>query len=80
MTKSDTNLTSGELSKKLSAKVRKSASSKSTFMYFKEGKIVMARHSAKVKEGRVSTKAVEDKHVDAKADDFINRFKQQLKL
>ncbi|KAI7984629.1 AT-rich interactive domain-containing protein 2 [Camellia lanceoleosa] len=30
--------------------------------------------------GRVSTKAVENELVDAKADDFINRFRQQLKL
>jgi hypothetical protein len=32
-----------------------------------------------VKEGKTSTE-FDDTEVDAKADDFINRFKQQLKL
>ncbi|CAL5429276.1 unnamed protein product [Camellia sinensis] len=77
---SDTNPASGELPEKLPAKIRKSASAKSTFAHFEEDEIVEARRPATVKEGRVSTEAVEDEQVDAKADDFINRFKQQLKL
>ncbi|KAL7195484.1 hypothetical protein ACSBR1_035664 [Camellia fascicularis] len=39
-TKSNTNPTSGEFSKKLSPKIRKSASAKSTFAHFKEEEIV----------------------------------------
>ncbi|KAI7993964.1 Pathogen-associated molecular patterns-induced protein A70 [Camellia lanceoleosa] len=79
-TKSDTNPASGELPEKLPGKIRKSASAKSTFAHFEEDEIVEARRPATVKEGRVSTEAVEDEQVDAKADDFINRFKQHLKL
>ncbi|KAL7261673.1 hypothetical protein ACSBR1_000156 [Camellia fascicularis] len=76
-TKSNTNLAFGELSEKLPTKIQKSASAKSTFAHFEEDKIVEACRLAKIKEGRVLTKVVEDKHLDAKADNFINRFKQQ---
>ncbi|KAL1532576.1 pathogen-associated molecular patterns-induced protein A70-like [Salvia divinorum] len=80
-TKSDTKLTTGEIPAKLATKMRKSASVKSAFSHFEEGGIVEARRPATVREG-VSARAaeVEEGCVDAKADDFINRFKQQLKL
>ncbi|THG08564.1 hypothetical protein TEA_015924 [Camellia sinensis var. sinensis] len=73
-TKSNTNPASDKLLEKLSA------STKLTFAHFKEDKIIEVHRSAMVKEGRVSTETVKDEQVDAKADDFINRFRQQLKL
>ena len=65
---------------KLLMKIRKSASAKSTFTHFEEDEIVEAHRLVMVKKGRVSMEAVEDEQGDAKADDFINRFRQQLKL
>ncbi|EEF45782.1 pathogen-associated molecular patterns-induced protein A70 [Ricinus communis] len=81
--KSDTNPTSGEVPKKLSKKMKKSASAKSAFAHFEEDDdIVESRRPATVREGKSGHKMteVDDAEVDAKADDFINRFKQQLKL
>ncbi|CAK7352964.1 unnamed protein product [Dovyalis caffra] len=77
--KSDTVPTSGEVPKKLPKKMKKSASAKSAFAHFEVGDIVESRRPATVREGNTSTEA-DDTEVDAKADDFINRFKQQLKL
>jgi hypothetical protein len=66
---------------KLSRKMKKSASSKSAFGHFKEDDIVEKRRPATVKEAKVVPTTVdEDELVDSKADDFINKFKQQLKL
>ncbi|XP_057799821.1 pathogen-associated molecular patterns-induced protein A70-like [Salvia miltiorrhiza] len=76
-TKSDTKPTGGEIPAKLAAKMRKSASVKSPFNHFEEGDIVEARRPA---TARPPPSAAADDGVDAKADDFINRFKQQLKL
>ncbi|KAI8030863.1 Pathogen-associated molecular patterns-induced protein A70 [Camellia lanceoleosa] len=73
-TKSNTNPASGEFLEKLLA------STKLTFAHFEEDEIMEARRPATVKEGRVSTETVKDEQVDAKADDFINKFRQQLKL
>ncbi|KAL0394167.1 UNVERIFIED_CONTAM: Pathogen-associated molecular patterns-induced protein A70 [Sesamum latifolium] len=79
-TKSDTEPASGEVQTKLPARMRKSASLKSAFAHFEEEDIVEARRPATVRE-KGSGKVTEgDEEVDAKADDFINRFKQQLKL
>ncbi|KAK4388749.1 Pathogen-associated molecular patterns-induced protein A70 [Sesamum angolense] len=79
-TKSDTQPASGEVPTKLPARMRKSASLKSAFAHFEEEDIVEARRPATVRE-KGSGKVTEgDEEVDAKADDFINRFKQQLKL
>ncbi|KAK4422225.1 Pathogen-associated molecular patterns-induced protein A70 [Sesamum alatum] len=79
-TKSDTEPTSGKIPTKLPARMRKSASLKSAFGHFEEENIVEARRPATVRE-RSNAKATEgDEEVDAKADDFINKFKQQLKL
>ncbi|XP_047967750.1 pathogen-associated molecular patterns-induced protein A70 [Salvia hispanica] len=77
-TKSDTKPAGGEIPAKLAAKMRKSASVKSPFNHFEEGDIVEARRPATAREGRAA--AADEGGVDAKADDFINRFKQQLKL
>ncbi|CAL1398865.1 unnamed protein product [Linum trigynum] len=83
--KSDTKPVAGEVPKKLAKKMRKSASTRSAFAHFEEVEVVEARRPATVKEGK-SKKLVadeegeEDSGVDAKADDFINKFKQQLKL
>ncbi|XP_050220214.1 pathogen-associated molecular patterns-induced protein A70 [Mercurialis annua] len=83
--KSDTKPTAGEVSKKLAKKMRKSASTKSAFAHFEEedDDIVESRRPATVREGKSGghrMTEVDDAEVDAKADDFINRFKQQLKL
>ncbi|KAI3468128.1 hypothetical protein Pfo_024791 [Paulownia fortunei] len=79
-TKSDTEPASGELTTKLPARMRKSASLRSSFGHFEEEDIVESRRPATVRE-RGNAKVTEgDEEVDAKADDFINKFKQQLKL
>ncbi|XP_057466609.1 pathogen-associated molecular patterns-induced protein A70-like [Actinidia eriantha] len=76
---SDTKPVAGEFPEWLPAKMRKSASAKSAFAHFKEEDVVEARRPATVREGNArATEA--DEEVDAKADDFINRFKHQLKL
>lgn len=79
-TKSDTEPASGEIPVKLPARMKKSASLKSPFRHFEEQDIVEARRPATVKENGNAKVADGDEEVDAKADDFINKFKQQLKL
>ncbi|CAL0322697.1 unnamed protein product [Lupinus luteus] len=79
-TQSDTKPASGEVLVKLPKKMKKSASSKSAFSHFKEDDIVESRRPATVREKKVTVAAEDDNEVDAKADDFINKFKQQLKL
>ncbi|KAJ9183579.1 hypothetical protein P3X46_007412 [Hevea brasiliensis] len=78
--KSDTKPTSGEVPTKLPKKMKKSASSKSAFAHFKEEDNVESRRPATVREGKSKATEVDGAEVDARADDFINRFKQQLKL
>lgn len=58
--------------------MRKSTSVKSAFGHFEED-ILEAKRLTTVREKR-SAKDEADEEVYAKADDFINRFKQQLKL
>ncbi|KAL2548509.1 hypothetical protein Fot_10039 [Forsythia ovata] len=82
-TKSETIPASGEIPTRLPAKMRKSASVKSAFGHFEEEDIVEAKRPATVREkgsAKLTEVAPGDDEVDAKADDFINRFKQQLKL
>ena len=78
-TKSDAKPTSGEIPTKLQKKMRKSASVKSAFSHFEEDDIVESRRPATVREGKAKA-TEEDDEVDSKADDFINKFKQQLQL
>uniref|UniRef100_A0A2P2N381 Uncharacterized protein LOC105638146 n=1 Tax=Rhizophora mucronata TaxID=61149 RepID=A0A2P2N381_RHIMU len=79
--KSDTKPASGETPTKLLMKMRKSSSFKSVFAHFEEDDIVETRRPATVKEGKPKVSMGEyDDEVDARADDFIHRFKQQLKL
>ncbi|PRQ27966.1 hypothetical protein RchiOBHm_Chr6g0310991 [Rosa chinensis] len=78
-TKSDTKPASGDLPAKLPKKMKKSASAKSAFAHFEADDIVESRRPATVKEKKAKA-AEDDAEVDSKADDFINRFKQQLKL
>ncbi|KAL8107288.1 uncharacterized protein LOC141671594 [Apium graveolens] len=78
-TTSDTKPASGEVPAKLPAKMKKSASMKSPFAHFEETDIVEARRPETVRERSAKVTDV-DEEVDAKADDFINKFKQQLKL
>ena len=79
--KSDATPTSGEVPTKLTRKIKKSMSVKlASFHYEEEEDInnIESRRPATVREGKVSV--TEDEEVDAKADDFIIKFKQQLKL
>ncbi|CAN1120958.1 Pathogen-associated molecular patterns-induced protein A70 [Linum perenne] len=76
---SDTKPIAGEIPKKLPKKMKKSASTKSAFGHFEEEQIVEARRPATVREAK-KEEAGDVGCVDAKADDFINKFKQQLKL
>ncbi|CAN4076788.1 unnamed protein product [Withania somnifera] len=75
--RSDTKPSAGEAPVK--TKMKKSASMKSPFAYFEEEAIVEAPRPATTRERNAKTSNV-DSEVDAKADDFINKFKQQLKL
>lgn len=77
--RSDTKPSAGEAPAKLPTKMKKSASMKSPFAHFEEEAIVEARRPATTRERNAKT-SDEDNEVDAKADDFINKFKQQLKL
>lgn len=80
-TKSDTNPTLGEIPTKLPKKMKKSASVKSAFSHFEEEDIIEAQRPATMKEGKPRmNQTLDEEEVDAKADDFINRFKQQLQL
>ncbi|KAG4190246.1 hypothetical protein ERO13_A07G022100v2 [Gossypium hirsutum] len=78
-TKSDSEPASGEVPTKLPKKMKKSASVKSPFSHFEEDDILEARRPATMREGKRKA-TEEDDEVDAKADDFINKFKEQLKL
>lgn len=78
--KSDTAPVAGEIPKKLPAKMKKSASLKSAFKHFEEDEIVEVRRPETVKPRPSKKFADVDEEVDSKADDFINKFKQQLKL
>ncbi|KAL6216793.1 hypothetical protein ACLB2K_010011 [Fragaria x ananassa] len=80
-TTSDTMPASGEVPAKLPKKMKKSASAKSAFGHFAAQEIVESRRPATVRDKKAKKADHEDdEEVDAKADDFINRFKQQLKL
>ncbi|KAL2510030.1 hypothetical protein Fot_33677 [Forsythia ovata] len=78
MKRSDTEPTYGEISVKLQARMRKLASLKSTFGHFKEDIVEASGQGTRRKKG--NNKLLEDHEVNAKADDFTNKFKQQLKL
>ncbi|XP_073129469.1 uncharacterized protein [Henckelia pumila] len=79
-TKSDTQPASGEIPTKLPARMKKSASLKSPFRHFEEEEIVETRRPETVRENGNGKVADGDEEVDARANDFINKFKQQLKL
>ncbi|KAF8101909.1 hypothetical protein N665_0201s0213 [Sinapis alba] len=80
-TKSDTEPAAGAIPPKLPKKMKKSASAKSPFSHFEEAEEdVEARRPETVRVTRVTPVEEADEQVDAKADDFINRFKHQLKL
>lgn len=76
-TTSETQPASGQVPAKLSTKMKKSASMKSSFAHFEESDIVEIRRPATAREKKTTEP---DAEVDAKADDFIHKFKQQLKL
>ncbi|KAF5188836.1 bromodomain protein [Thalictrum thalictroides] len=79
---SDTKPASGNMPVKLSTKMKKSASAKSAFSHFEEQTVNLALRPSTVREGKKKELQSfgDDEEVDAKADDFINKFKQQLKL
>ncbi|MFS7922542.1 hypothetical protein Hanom_Chr03g00250341 [Helianthus anomalus] len=76
-TKSD-----GSIRQKPPAKMKKSASLKVGFTHPEEEEMVEARRPATVREKRTAVKVVadDDVEVDSRADDFINKFKNDLKL
>ncbi|KAH7657504.1 hypothetical protein IHE45_17G026100 [Dioscorea alata] len=82
---SDARPTAGEMPEKLAPKMKKSASVQSAFAHFEEKEIAPpqlpppaeAAAAAAVDGGDGEEEGGE---VDARADDFINRFRQQLKL
>ncbi|KAK6941379.1 Protein of unknown function DUF761, plant [Dillenia turbinata] len=83
--KSDTGPSSGETVKELPAKMKKSASLKSALGHFdfeeEERECVDKRRPARTRERSEAASFIDgDEEVDAKCDDFINRFKHQLKL
>ncbi|OWM63412.1 pathogen-associated molecular patterns-induced protein A70 [Punica granatum] len=83
-TESDMKPASGEIPTKLAKKMKKSASAKSAFAHFEEDDIVERVRPFSAREGKAKVSDDDEEEgegeVDAKADDFINRFKQQLKL
>ncbi|XP_076914509.1 uncharacterized protein LOC143573543 [Bidens hawaiensis] len=74
-TKSDSSIQT-----KAPAKMKKSASLKVGFTHHEAEEIVEARRPATVKAVRVVNDDDDDVEVDSKADDFINKFKNDLKL
>ncbi|XP_057959290.1 pathogen-associated molecular patterns-induced protein A70 [Malania oleifera] len=81
--KSDTRPASGESPVRLPQKLKKSASAKSAFAHFEESDVVESRRPATVREGKAGATehyGEADGGVDARADDFISRFRQQLRL
>ncbi|GKV00138.1 hypothetical protein SLEP1_g12880 [Rubroshorea leprosula] len=79
-TKSDTKPASGEIPTKLPQKMKKSASAKSAFSHSEEEDIVESRRPQTARASKAKVSEEDDEGVDAKADDFINKFKNQLKL
>ncbi|KAF8406885.1 hypothetical protein HHK36_006006 [Tetracentron sinense] len=84
---SDTRPASGVMPVKLPRKMRKSASLKSVFLHFKEKEeeeeeeeIVLTRRPSTMRESKSKASEGDDEEVDAKADDFIDKFKKELKL
>ncbi|XP_008778523.2 pathogen-associated molecular patterns-induced protein A70-like [Phoenix dactylifera] len=67
-----------EKEKKLSGRMKKSASENSPFAHLDEAEIVRVPAAARSR-GRAAL-VEEEEGVDARADDFISRFKEQLKL
>ncbi|XP_054806188.1 pathogen-associated molecular patterns-induced protein A70-like [Prosopis cineraria] len=65
---------------KLPEKMKKSASEKSASRKREEEEEEEEETAARHVEGNEAASCLEDEMVDAKADDFINKFKQQLKL
>lgn len=82
MTRSKSDTCHEATPERVPAKMKKSASEKAVGRRVEEKEEVELRRPATVRERKVcETVALrEDEGVDAKADDFINRFKQQLKL
>ncbi|XP_010925447.2 pathogen-associated molecular patterns-induced protein A70 [Elaeis guineensis] len=83
---SDSRPTGGEVPVKLAAKMKKSASDKSMFAHFEveEAEVVPLPATVRARTARREAAAAEEddegREVDARADDFINRFRQQLQL
>lgn len=76
---SDAHPTGGEMPPKLAVRIKKSASEKSPFAHFEEGEIENAATTLREAADQVENGGGEEE-VDARADDFIYRFRHQLKL
>ncbi|KAI3422916.1 DUF4408 domain-containing protein [Psidium guajava] len=71
----------GEAAARLPAEMKKSASERSAFGHFKEEEFVERRRPETAREGKKKSVFEEEgDEIDAKADAFINRFRQHLKL
>jgi len=75
---SDTNPSGEEIPVRLPRKIKKSASDKSAFNHFGAVERESAVAVAVVEEAEEEKE--EEEEVDARADDFINKFRQQLKM
>ncbi|XP_010905629.2 pathogen-associated molecular patterns-induced protein A70 [Elaeis guineensis] len=69
-----------EKEKKLAGRMKKSASENSAFAHFEEAEIVRRPAAARSRVRAALVVEEEEEEVDARADAFINRFKQQLQL
>lgn len=80
---SDAQPTAGEMPMKVASKMKKSASDKSAFAHFEaqEEEVVRRAATTRARTGQREAEAEEEGgEVDALAESFINRFRQQLKL
>ncbi|KAJ8457947.1 hypothetical protein OPV22_030873 [Ensete ventricosum] len=72
--------TAGEIPPRLSVPIKKSASENSAFAHFREVEVDEAAAAAAARETVDPAEGDGNEEVDARADDFINRFRHQLKL
>ncbi|KAJ8460867.1 hypothetical protein OPV22_033793 [Ensete ventricosum] len=72
--------TSEEAAGKLAGRMKKSASASSAFDHFGAAEIVRRPSTARGGRGAPVAEEEDEVEVDARADDFINRFRQQLQL
>ncbi|CAD5183926.1 unnamed protein product [Musa acuminata subsp. malaccensis] len=80
LSQSEPRPTAGEMPPRLSVPIKKPASEESAFPHFHEAEVDEAAAAAAATETVDPAEGDGDEEVDARADDFINRFRHQLKL